>query len=111
MMQMEEVPMRCETCGIELGLTSYTPKARQAYKIQVATWCSPECAATLVSENEERDEVICELFLSGQTAIEVSREVDTSRQNIQQILNRRGVHPYRYYPNQQTPPRNERAAR
>jgi hypothetical protein len=73
----------CQTCGSVIGYT--------ANSFPFSSWCNEECAETITSTNEERDEVICELFLQGQGTRQIGRQFNVSYQNIQQILNRRGL--------------------
>ena len=86
--------MRCSTCGVVLGLTGL--QRLQGVQHSGLTWCSEECAATPISQNEERDTTICELFLAGQNISAIARETDTNRAHAQQVLDRRGI--TRYYP-------------
>jgi hypothetical protein len=93
--------LRCRTCGRLLGYSSYATSR--------TVWCNEYCANTPVgrnwnnqgrSNNRSRDELIVAMFLEGRTAIQIGNELDLTRQNIQQILDKRGFNPFGQY----TPP-------
>jgi hypothetical protein len=86
--QEEELQeMRCRACGTFMG-----------YRRRIGRfvfWCSEDCADTPMARYDEsqiRDEVIVEMFLSGQGIMEISRLLnDWPYQYVQQILARRGL--------------------
>jgi predicted HTH domain antitoxin len=75
--------LRCNVCGATLGYSQT--------KNKISLWCSQDCSETPVSPNEERDEVICELFMQGLRPSELAPRFTMTYQNVQQILLRRGI--------------------
>ena len=73
--------LRCNVCGAALGYSQT--------KSKISLWCSEECAQTPVSPNEERDEVIVELYCQGIKPAELATRFRMSYQNVQQIIERR----------------------
>jgi predicted HTH domain antitoxin len=65
------------------------------YGKDLTLYCTDDCANTPMSkypETEVRDEVACELYLQGNTLVEVAQAVGlASHQHLAQILQRRGV--------------------
>jgi predicted HTH domain antitoxin len=72
--------LRCKSCGILLGHTYHGGR--------LVTWCSPDCAAVPLWENEERDELVAAMFLEGATTPEIAKRYGMTYQNVQQILKR-----------------------
>ena len=83
----ELTPMTCRSCGQFMG---YRKRAGK-----LIFWCSEECADTPMAKNQDtqvRDEVIVELFMSGQGIMEISRLVDnTPYQYVQWTVSRRDL--------------------
>jgi hypothetical protein len=83
----ELIEMRCRSCGIFLGV-----RRRQGPFI---FWCSQPCADTIMAKFEEdqiRDEVAVELYLSGAMGImDIARFTETPYTRIQQLLYRRKI--------------------
>jgi hypothetical protein len=87
--------LRCRTCGRLIGYSSYATNR--------TVWCNEFCANTPVgrnwnnqgrSNNRSRDELIVAMFLEGRTAVQIGDELELTRQNIQQILDKRGINPF-----------------
>jgi hypothetical protein len=81
------IEMRCRACGTFMG-----------YRRRIGRfvfWCNEACAESPMAKFEEsqvRDEVIVELFLSGQGIMDISRLLNNwPYQYVQGVLARRGL--------------------